>query len=201
MPPIFNYKICDQAKDCSGIEVCPIHAIHWDEEGQKPIVDYSLCTDCGLCKDCCPVGAIIFCKTEKELEKAKEEIRKDPRSRNDLLIDRYGAMPIHAAFLMDEKDFDIAILESNGLACVELFNDSSINCLLYSIPFKELMKDIDIKLRKMKIENDGTLKKYSIKKLPCLIFFRDGKFIGKIEGYFDRTKIEEIRSLIKKIVG
>jgi ferredoxin len=36
---------------------CPVEAIH--EEGDKYVIDTSLCTDCESCVDQCPMGAIV----------------------------------------------------------------------------------------------------------------------------------------------
>lgn len=30
MPVLINFKICDNAKDCSGIAVCPTGALSWE---------------------------------------------------------------------------------------------------------------------------------------------------------------------------
>jgi len=36
---------------------CPVEAIR--EEGDKYVIDTTLCTDCGACVDECPMGAIV----------------------------------------------------------------------------------------------------------------------------------------------
>ena len=38
MKALINFKICDNAKECSGISVCPTGAMSFDEEK---------CTNCG----------------------------------------------------------------------------------------------------------------------------------------------------------
>ena len=96
MPVIINYKICDNALECGGPEVCPTGAFTWDEEDQTLKIDNSKCTSCGLCAKECPTEAIIVVKTEDEYEKIKKEIEEDPRTKAELFIERYGAKVTNA---------------------------------------------------------------------------------------------------------
>ena len=201
MSVLINFKICDNSEDCSGIEVCPNKAFYWDKKNKTIAIDDSKCESCGTCEKSCPVGAIRVVKTEEEYRKIRKEIDEDPRKVSDLFIDRYGAEPIHPAFLVSQDKFDAQILKSTKLAAVELFNHNSIKCLLYSIPIKELFKDVEIKYRKIKAEDDTLLVKYKIKELPCLLFFKDGKLIGKMEGYYDNKKKKELNEKINKIIS
>jgi NAD-dependent dihydropyrimidine dehydrogenase PreA subunit len=200
MPVLINFKICDNAKECNGIEVCPVEALSWSEEKKTIVIDNSKCINCMKCVPACEVHAIKVAKTEEEYEKMKKEIDSDPRKVADLFVDRYGAQPVHHAFLLPEGKFDIEILESAKLTVLELFNDDSIMCLLKSIPIKELFQDLDIKYRRM--EADGSfLEKYGIKELPALLFFQDGKLKGKIEGYYNNKEKEELKKKIGEIVS
>jgi len=199
MPAIINFKICDNSEDCSGIEACPTGAMYWDKENKVITVDNSKCTSCGACEKACPVGAIRVAKTEDEFNRIKKEIEEDPRKVSDLFVDRYGAQPIHPAFLIPQDKFEIQIIRSTKPAVVELFNDLSIQCLLHSIPIKELFKDIDIKYRKIKAD-DSFLKKYKVKKLPCLLFFKEGKLIGRIEGYYEVPDKDKFMAKIKEFL-
>jgi NAD-dependent dihydropyrimidine dehydrogenase PreA subunit len=90
MPPIINFKICDNAPECGGIEVCPTKAIIWNESKKTLEVDDSKCINCVLCVKSCPVGAIKVA-TGKKLELIKQEYEKDQRRTSDLFIERYGA--------------------------------------------------------------------------------------------------------------
>lgn len=191
MPVLINFKICDNSKDCSGIEVCPTGAFHWDEKKKTIAVDSSKCASCGKCAAACPVHAIRVAKTEEESKKIQKEIDADQRKVSDLFVDRYGAEPTEPAFLISDKKFEVQILKSTQPAVVELFNEKSMQCLSHSVPVKELFKDMKIKYRKMGAEADF-LKKYSVKKLPALLFFKDGKLVGKIEGYYGTAQKEEL---------
>jgi len=203
MPVLINFKICDNSKDCSGIEICPSGAFFWDEKKKTIAVDNARCLNCGKCEKACPVGAIRVARTAEEYQKIKKEIEEDPRKVSDLFIDRYGAEPVDQAFSIPQSKFEIQIIESTILAAVELFDDGSIMCLLKSIPVKELFKDLDIKYRKIKVESGKLLKRYKIQKLPVLLFFRKRKMIGKIEGYFNlehkKDLIDAVNTVVAKI--
>jgi NAD-dependent dihydropyrimidine dehydrogenase PreA subunit len=203
MPALINFKICDNSEDCNGIAVCPIGAFYWDKEKKTIAVDNSKCISCGKCEASCPVHAIRVARNDEEYKKIKKEIDDDPRKVSDLFIDRYGAVPVHPAFLISENEFDVQILRSTKLAAVEVFNRNSIKCLLHSIPVKELFRTVNLKYRKLKVEDDALLKKYDVKQLPSLLFFKDGKLIDKIEGYFgDKSKTEltnKVAAVLKKL--
>jgi len=202
MAVLINFKICDNSKDCSGIEVCPIGAFYWDEKRKTIAVDNKKCVSCGKCEKSCPVGAIRVARTEAEYKKIKKEIDEDPRKVSDLFVDRYGAEPVDPAFQIPENKFNIQILESTKLAVVEFFSKNSIKCLLHSIPIRDLFKDMDIKYRKIDVkENDSLLKKYKITELPSLLFFKDGKLISKIEGYYEIGKKRELLTKVNKIIS
>jgi len=201
MTVLINFKICDNAKECNGIAVCKNGAISWDDNKKTIIIDNSKCINCGLCEDACMVGAIKFAKDNKEYEKLKKEIDEDPRKATDLFVDRYGATPIHPAFLIKENKFKEEVEESHKTTVAEIFNNESIMCLLNSMTIRELFDGYNIKYRKVELTTENIIKKYKIKKLPALLFFKDGKFIDKIVGYYDDNKKRDIQKKIKKILS
>jgi len=179
--------------------VCPTGALTWDQKKKRIKVDNEKCISCGLCEKSCMVEAIFVAKDEKEYKKIEKEIKSDRRKVTDLFVDRYGAQPVGLAFLITEEKFELEVLGSDKLVAVEMFEDDSIMCLLKSIPVKELLKDYSVKYRKM--ETDKKLaKKFGIKKFPTLAFFQKGKMIGKVEGYYDKKKKEELVKKIKAII-
>ena len=148
------------------------------------------------------VGAIKVAKNEKEYAILKKEMDADPRKVSDLFVDRYGAQPMHKAFLIKQERFDKEVLSAHKLVNVaELFKSESIVCLYCSIPIKELFPDSNIKYRKVELKDDALTEKYGIKTLPALLFFKDGKMLGKIEGAYQPEKAEELKSLIKPLLG
>jgi NAD-dependent dihydropyrimidine dehydrogenase PreA subunit len=202
MAVLINWRICDNSKDCSGIACCPTGAFSWDGEGKSIRLDNSKCVSCGKCAPLCPVGAIRVARNDEEYARIEEEIKNDPRKVSDLFVDRYGAMPLDPAFLIDKGKFGVQILEAGQLAVVEFYNDSTIQCLLHSIPVKELFGGLKVKYRKIKVEKDDELlRRYGISALPSLAFFENGKLKGKIEGYRDKDGKEKLRAEIGRILS
>lgn len=200
MPVLINFKICDNSEDCSGIEVCPSGAFHWDGGKRAIAVDESKCTACGLCERSCPVGAIRVARTDDECRRIRKDMDEDPRKVSDLFVDRYGAQPIHSGFLIPQEKFDVQIVRSTKPAVVELFNSGSIECMIKSVPVKDLFRGMDVKYRKTEAKNEELLEKYGVRKLPALLFFRGGKLVGKVEGYYGQEKKEGLKKKIKGIL-
>ena len=200
MTVLINFKICDNAKECYGIEVCPTQAFFWDEKNKTIAVDESKCNFCGKCEKACEVDAIHIARTQEEAERIQKEIDNDPRKASDLFVDRYGAQPVSNTFLTDKNNFSQDVLEAGKLTFVEFFKEDSIMCLLYSIPVKDLFDGIDIKFRKMEIKDNSILDKYEIKKLPALLFFRNGEMIGNVQGYFENKDKLELKEKINEII-
>ncbi len=201
MAVIINFKICDNAEKCNGIAVCPTGALSWSRSKKKIIINNKKCISCGKCKKVCEVGAIGIAKTKEKYNELKKEINSDSRRATDLFVERYGAQPLYSPFFMYKKDFELHVLKATKLTAVELFNKESIKCLLYSIPVRDLFEGLDIKYRKMEIEEgDELLKKYKVSKLPSLLFFKSGKIINKINGYYGKDDKEKIIKKVSKIV-
>lgn len=201
MSVLINFKICDNAKECGGVAICPTGAITFDEEKETLVIDNSKCISCGQCENECPIGAIRVAKDENEYKKIKEEIDNDPRKTKDLFVDRYGAAPLSEFFMIEAEEIEQK-LDADKIVLIELYNDDSIQCLLKSIPLKELVKDLPDTTIFYKAESKKVIEeKYEIKELPALLIFNKGNLLGKIEGYYtDNNKqeiIEKIKSMIK----
>ena len=193
MPVLINLKICDNAKECGGVAVCPTGAITFDEEKETLVIDNNKCISCGQCENECPIGAIRVAKDENEYKKIKEEIDNDPRKTKDLFVDRYGAAPLSEFFMLEAEEIEQKI-DTDKIVLIELYNDDSIQCLLKSIPIKELVKDLPDTTVFYKVESKKEIEeKYEIKELPALLIFNKGSLLGKIEGYYtDDNKKEMI---------
>ncbi len=201
MSVLVNFKICDNAKECGGIAVCPTKALSYDEKKGTIVIDNNKCISCGLCEKECPIGAIAVAKTKEEHCKIQNDIDNDPRTTKDLFVDRYGAAPLSEFFMLDANKIDSKI-SSNGITLIELYCDDTIECLLKSIPIKDLTKDLDKNTLFYKIACDKNLmKKYEITTLPSLLIFKDGKLLGNIDGYYTNNEKEELLEKIKKILN
>ncbi len=200
MSVLINFKICDNAKECGGIAICPTGALKWNKEKETIDIDNDKCISCGLCETECPISAIRVAKTEEEFKKIKEEIDNDPRSQKDLFVDRYGAAPLSERFIAEVDTLEEKVHKSE-IVIIELFNDDSIECLLKSIPIKDIFDELPDNALFYKIEcNDDTKKDLNIKELPAILIYKNGKIEGKIEGYYSVDQKEELFEKIKKFV-
>ena len=199
MAVLINFKICDNDKACGGVAVCPTGAIYYDEEKETLSIDNDKCISCGMCEKECPIGAIKVAKDEKEYEVLKKQIEEDPRRTKDLFVDRYGATPLSEFFMLDSEEVANKI-NSKNIVLIEFYNDDSIQCLLKSIPIKELLKDFPDSTQFYKVEiSEALTNKYQIKELPVLVAFENGKMMGKIEGYIDEDNKEKLMNEIQAL--
>ncbi len=199
MAVLINFKICDNDKACGGVAVCPTGAIYYDEEKETLAIDNEKCISCGMCEKECPIGAIKVAKDEKEYEILKKQIEEDPRRTKDLFVDRYGATPLSEFFMLDSEDVANKV-NSKNIVLIEFYNDDSIQCLLKSIPIKELLKDFPDSTQFYKVEiTEALTNEYQIKELPALVAFENGRMIGKIEGYIDEDNKEKLMNEIQAL--
>lgn len=200
MSVLINFKICDNAKECGGITVCPTGALSYDDEKESIVVDNDKCISCGRCENECPIGAIRVARTEAEFEKIKKEIEDDPRTIKDLFVDRYGSVPLSEFFTIDFNEITEKGKNSN-IMLVECYNDDSIQCLLKSIPIKELTKDLpnDTLFFKASVTTED-IEKNNINELPSLLIYKNNIMIGKIDGYYENEQKEELINKINAII-
>lgn len=196
MPAIINHKICDQANACGGIRVCPVGAFTYNEKTKRIEIDNSKCISCGACEKTCPIGAIAVAQTWEEYEELKKEIDNDPRSAEDLFVDRYGGDIINENVLIDVKDLDKVSKESND-TLIEVFNDDSIMCLLKSIPFADILENSTYKKYYRCNVGESDLSKFGVKELPSLLLCNAGK-VRVVYGYFEEKDAEELYKKLKK---
>lgn len=199
MKALINFKICDNAPECSGIAVCPTGAMHFDEDKETIVVDDDKCINCGLCEKACPIGAIRVAKSEEEYERIQKEIEEDPRTIKDLFVDRYGAAPLSEFFMLDAQDLDEKI-KNTKLVLVEAYVEDTIECLIKSIPIKDITADMSKDTLFYKVEGNEELSiKYGINEYPSLLIFKDGKYVDKVSGYYTSDVKSEFMDKIKAI--
>jgi NAD-dependent dihydropyrimidine dehydrogenase PreA subunit len=200
MAVLINFKICDNAKECGGVEVCPTGALSWDEENETIVIDNDKCISCGSCEMNCPIGAISVAYTDEEYEKKKKEIDDDPRTTKDLFVDRYGAAPLSEFFMIEANELDNKL--DNGITLVEVYEESTIQCLIKSIPIKEITADMEENTKFYKVEVTDELKdKYNLVEFPSLLIFKDKKYLGKVDGYYETDQKNEFMEKINNILG
>lgn len=200
MAVLINFKICDNAPECGGISVCPTGALTFDNSNNTIVIDNDKCISCGACEKECPIGAIRVSKTDDEFNKIQKEINDDTRTIKDLFVDRYGAAPLSEFFMIEADDVSNKI-KQDGFVLLELYEDETIECLLKSIPIKELTKDMPAETLFYKSPcSDGLKEQYQLEEIPSLLVFKDGELVGKIEGYYNVDAKEEVLSKLNDIV-
>ena len=205
MPVLMNFKICDNAEVCNAIKVCPTKAFRWNQTKKTLEIDKDKCIECGLCatsEESCQVGVIRFAKNDEELKKIQKEIDEDPRTIKDLMVDRYGATLINKPFGCSEEDLKM-VFNGTKPILVEVYNEDTAECLIHSIPIKEIFNCINEKdLRYRKVENTTAefLAKYNIKELPCLLYIENYEIKWKIEGFYSTDQKEELFDKIKQFI-
>lgn len=199
----FNFNMCDNSPECSGLTVCPTGAIFWDENGINALggrgtlcVDNSKCISCGKCvgEGGCPIGAILF--STKEVDFGKEG-DVDTNQVKTLFVERYGAEAIDEALCIS----DLTILQrtDNKITVIEEFSDSSIQCLLHSIPVtsilervQKLMNTSDVCYYKHFNESDDE------SNFPKLLIYKGSSLVVQINGYYDDSQEESLYEEIAK---
>jgi len=53
-----NPEDCQRCKDKPCLAFCPAHVYEWDEEGEKLLVGYENCLECGACRIGCTYQSI-----------------------------------------------------------------------------------------------------------------------------------------------
>lgn len=199
MSVLVNFKICDNAKECGGIAVCPTRALSWNEEKESIEIDNDKCISCGLCEKECPISAIMVARNDEEYKKIKKEIDDDPRTTKDLFVDRYGAVAISDFFKIELDDIKEKA-EKDFITLIEVYNPDTAKCLLKSIPIKDLTKNLPKDTLYYKTESDENIDKYEIKELPSLLVFKSGKLLGHIDGYYTIDDKEIVLSKLDNIL-
>ena len=204
MPVIINFKICDNCDACNAIPLCPTKAYRYNYEKKTLEIDKDKCIDCGVCATSdktCSVGAIRWSRDLEEFERIKKEIEEDKRTVADLMVDRYGATPINMPFYCKEENLK-KVLKTDKVCFVEFYKEELIECLIKCIPIKEIFKKFgkDFVYRKVEVTDDEILKKYNITELPALVFFKDEKMLGTINGYYSVDMKEELFEKINNIL-
>lgn len=203
MPGVINYKICDLVDACGGIAACPTGAFFWNKKTKRPEIDNSECISCGVCVAECPVEAIIIVQTEEEFKEVLEKIKNDPRSEKELWRERLGCQPGRTpplAKVVTPDNFGKEVLKAKGLMVLDVWSEETLDCRYHSVLWDDLGVSKSVFYKKL----DGGTNKELAKKLkinifPTLLFFKDGKEIGRKEGYIYSKDKQSLGKLARKL--
>jgi len=194
MPVVINYKICDLAPECGGIEVCPNGAFFWNKKTKRPEVDNERCLSCGICARECPVEAILVATTEGEYQRLLEKVKNDPRSEKDLWRERLGCQPGRTpplAKVVTPKNFSQEVARTKAPFVLDVWSEATLDCRYHSLLWDDLKTTGRIRFKKLDGGEDSKLaKKLGVTRFPTLLFFKEGKEVGRREGYlYSKDKI------------
>jgi NAD-dependent dihydropyrimidine dehydrogenase PreA subunit len=205
MPPIINFKICDNSEDCNAIHMCKSGVFGWDRKRKTITLNYKKCKECGVCVNYCEVNAIRYCASKEECKKIEAEIEKDPRTITELFIDRYGAMPIDDAYVYELTPERLKQrINIQRPIIVEFNRRETIHCLFKSVPIADIQEQFhpDATYAKFFIKTDE-MPKYKVTKTPCLRFYYGNELLGQIDEYFEKdfkyTYLDQVYKLGRKI--
>lgn len=200
MSVLVNFKICDNAPECGGAEVCPTGALSFDSEKGTLVIDNDKCISCGKCEKNCPIGAIRVARSTEEYEKIKKEIDEDTRTTKDLFVERYGA-----AVMLEHTQINFENIENivhrNEFALVEVNSEDTIECLLKSIPVVDILKDFpdNSMYYKCLVKNDEK-KSLGLNVVPSLLVYVNGNLKGRVEGYYTIVEKDELVNKIHELI-
>lgn len=201
MPVVINYKICDLAPECGGIGVCPVGAFFWNKKTKRPEVDNKKCTSCGVCARERPVRAILVAKTKEEYQKLLERVKRDPRSEKELWYERLGCQPGRTpplAKIVTPKNFSQEVTKARKPVALDVWSEETLDCRYHSVLWDELGFSNKVEFKKFDGgKHPNFIKKLRVTKLPTFLLFKQGKEIGRKEGYIFSKDKKKVRSLLK----
>ena len=104
-------------------------------------------------------------------------------------------------FTSTEENID-TVMHSQRPFMIELYKEDTIECLLKSIPIKDITDNIDEEVLFYNLEKtDALTEKYNISEYPCLLAFKSGELLGKIEGYYSIDEQADFEAEINKIIN
>ena len=105
---------------------------------------------------------------------------------------------------VDKTDFESAVLDGELPAMVLFFNEakqSSINMLAV---FEEAAKDLGGKVslfKKKYVGNGSSENAYGVESAPTTVFFKEGKKVGELVGYYQYQEGGTLRRKINELFG
>ena len=203
MPATLNLKRCDNVKECGAPSTCTVGAFHWDESKKSLIIDVEKCTDCGMCENACPSGAILVVPDIDEYNATLRIIEQDESTVEDLFVDRYGAMTVSSTNEIKYDDLKSLIAKCTDTIAIEVVDANNPSCLISAVPYSVIFEGKQIKLYKI-MTCDDDLKKtksfFKIEKDPALIICKKGKiaaiYQGEVKSEND-AKVQELKKFAK----
>ncbi len=203
MPAILNLKRCDNVKECGAPSKCAFGAFYWDESKRSLVINTEKCTDCGMCENACPSGAILVVPDIDEYNATLRIIEQDESTVADLFVDRYGAMTVSSTNEIKYEDLDPIITKCTDTIAIEIVDANNPSCLISAVPYSVLFESKHIKLYKIMVCDDelnNAKSFFKIEKDPALIICKNGKVTAIYQGEVksdNESKVQELKEFVK----
>lgn len=211
---IFNNKRCDNATDCPVLYECqketdsPLKAVYFEEATQSIKLDAQRCNldNCKtkICTKICP-DCFSFANTENEYWWAIEKVRQTDWL--NFKVDRYNSEGTTPFAKIEPKKCKEIVASSKGLFILEITSVVGCCSAYDSIPIPEIIPEILYQryYKKTVVYNEADIEAlesyFEINELPALLFYYDGKMIGKIMGIYRSCEPLSKILLRKKILS
>lgn len=202
---ILHTNLCDNNPDCPMINLCPQHAVKYDNKTLRIWVDEDLCVVCRKCYDeHCRLFEIS--ENESDYKRIKKKIEDDPCQQSDLQIDRFGADIVDNVYAIEESNWKDGIQQFvqsiHGLSFVEVVIQRESECLYDCIPVADC---IDIKTyRKVLVYSETIAEQirsfFGFLSFPVILVFSNGILVERIWGIYKRSSDTNfLLSKLKKV--
>lgn len=202
MSVYINFKICDNAEECSGVAVCPTNTLYWDALNSTVAINPDSCLACDACVAACPAGAIQVAHNKEEAIRIQQDIENDPRIIQDLMVERYGASPVSGSTLISVKEVVKIIKDQLELIAIEVIDNNDTPCLINSVPISEVFGPVNFEYHKVDFgdtDYDKFAEEYAITACPTLLVFRNGVLLARMDGAVENSDYRQRTNFIQKI--
>ena len=95
---------------------------------------------------------------------------------------------------INSQEFQNEVLNSKGIALVDLFADWCMPCQMIAPIIEEISNEkADVSFFKINVdESPEVAVKYGVSSIPTLLIFKDGELVNKAVGAYPKEKIVEL---------
>ena len=95
---------------------------------------------------------------------------------------------------INSDEFQNEVLNSKGIALVDLFADWCMPCQMIAPIIEEISNEkADVNFFKINVDESSEVAvKYGISSIPTLLIFKDGELVNKAVGAYPKEKIVEL---------
>ena len=98
---------------------------------------------------------------------------------------------------INSSEFQSEVLNSDGVALVDLFADWCMHCQMIAPIIEEISNEkVDVKFFKINVDETPEVAiKYGVSSIPTLLIFKNGELVNKAVGAYPKEKIVTLLEL------